>query len=334
MGTQRTYRIAGSQLAIDFGSVLDVPTEVVVSSDDYQLSMGGGVSAAIRIAAGNALVLDAAKAVPREAGDVVVTTAGALPARYVFHVVTIAPGFREDPGGPAREVTGLVRRATRTCLELMQPLGVRSIVFPALGTGTARYPIEASAAAMAEVISDTLSQSSWQLNVSIMLMSRTMASPVQYVAFYEEFARRVPRIAAYETAQPPPPRPDRPQAVVSDLLGLEQQRQTLEQQLVDLQQGRGGAAREAELRAALERNTDQRLRAAHREQSSRRRAASVFVSYARKDEQLRDKLFDHLGGLRSGGYISAWSDGQVIPGQEWLPRSSGGWTKPTLFSSS
>lgn len=319
MSTQRTYRIAGSQLTIDFGSVLDVPTEVVVSSDDYQLSMGGGVSAAIRIAAGNALVLDAAKAVPREAGDVVVTTAGALPARYVFHVVTIGQGFREDPGGPAREVADLVRRATRTCLELMQPLGVRSIVFPALGTGAAGYPIEASAAAMAEVMNDTLSQSSWQLNVSIMLMSRTMASPVQYVAFYEEFARRVPLIAAHESAQPPPPRPDRPQAVVSDLLGLEQQRQTLEQQLVDLQQESGDATREAELRAALERNTDQRLRAAHREQSSRRRAASVFVSYARKDEQLRDKLFDHLGGLRSGGYISQWSDGQIVPGQEWAP---------------
>lgn len=318
MSTQRTYRIAGSQLTIDFGSVLDVPAEVVVSSDDYQLSMGGGVSAAIRIAAGNAVVLDAAKAVPREAGDVVVTTAGALPARYVFHVVTIGPDYWEDPGGgPAREVAGLVRRATRTCLELMQALSVRSIVFPALGTGTAGYPIEASATAMAEVINDTLSQSSWQLDVSIMLMSRTMASPVQYVAFYEEFARRVPLIAAHETAQPPPPRPDRPQAVVSDLLGLEQQRQTLEQRLVDLQQGRGDAAREGELRAALERNTDQRLRAAHREQSSRRRAASVFVSYARKDEELRDKLFDHLGGLRSGGYISAWSDGQIVPGQEW-----------------
>ncbi len=320
MSTQRTYRIAGSQLTIDFGSVLDVPAEVVVSSDDYQLSTGGGVSAAIRIAAGNAVVLDAAKAVPREAGDVVVTTAGALPARYVFHVVTIGPGYWEDSrGAPAREVAGLVRRATRTCLELMQLLDVRSIVFPALGTGTAGYPIEASAAAMAEVINDTLSQSSWQLDVSIMLMSRTMASPVQYVAFYEEFARRVPLIAAHETAQPPPPRPDRPQAVVSDLLGLEQQRQTLEQQLVDLQQGRGDVAREGELRAALERNTDQRLRAAQREQSSRRRAASVFVSYARKDEEFRDKLFDHLGGLRSGGYISAWSDGQVVPGQEWAP---------------
>lgn len=318
MSTQRTYHIASSQLTIDFGSVLDVPAEVVVSSDDYQLSMGGGVSAAIRMAAGIAVALDAAKAVPREAGDVVVTTAGALPARYVFHVVTIGPGYWEDPSrASAGEVVGLVRRATRTCLELMQPLGVRSIVFPALGTGTAGYPIEASAAAMADVVKDVLSQSSWQLNVSIMLMSRNFASPVQYVAFYEEFARRVPLVAAAEVV--PPVRADRPQAVVSDLLGLEQERQTLEQQLIDFQQGQGDAAREAELRAALERNTDQRLRAAQHEQSSRRKAASVFISYAHEDEQLRDKLFDHLGGLRSGGYISAWSDGQIVPGQEWAP---------------
>jgi O-acetyl-ADP-ribose deacetylase (regulator of RNase III) len=320
MSTQRTYRIAGSQLTIDFGNVLDVSAEVVVSSDDYLLSMGGGVSAAIRTAAGNALVLDAAKAVPREAGDVVVTTAGALSARYVFHVVTIGPGYWDDrSGATAPEVVGLVRRATRNCLELMQPLSVRSIAFPALGTGAAGYPIEASAAAMADVVNDVLSQSDWPLNVSIMLMSRTLASPVQYVAFYEEFARRVPLVAARETAQLPPVQADRPQAVVSDLLGLEQQRQTLEQQLIDLQQGQGDAAREAGLRAALEQNTDQRLRAARHEQSSRTKAASVFVSYAHKDEQLRDTLFDHLGGLRSGGYISSWCDGHIVPGQQWAP---------------
>jgi len=88
---RRIYDIAGNQLTIDVGSVLDIPAEVVVSSDDYRLTMGGGVSAAILAAAGTPVALDAAKAVPREAGDVVVTTAGALPSRYVFHVVTIGP---------------------------------------------------------------------------------------------------------------------------------------------------------------------------------------------------------------------------------------------------
>jgi O-acetyl-ADP-ribose deacetylase (regulator of RNase III) len=60
-------------------------------SDDYRLTMGCGGSAAIRRAAGSALAQDTAKAVPRKAGDVVLTTAGALPSPYVFHVV-IGPG--------------------------------------------------------------------------------------------------------------------------------------------------------------------------------------------------------------------------------------------------
>lgn len=315
MSTQRTYHIAGKQLRIDVGSVLDVPAEVIVSSDDYRLTMSGGVSAAIRAAAGNALVLDASKAVPREAGDVVVTTAGALSARYVFHVVTIGPQQWEDPS-TALDVIGLVRRATRSCLELMQPLGVRSIVFPALGTGAAGYPIEDSASAMAEVVNVVLSQTDWHLDVSIMLMSRTLASPIQYVAFYEEFARRVPAVAAHESTQNAPLRIFQPPPGISDLLELEQQRQALEQELADLPPG---DARRMELRAALERNTDERLRAAQHEQSKRQKAASVFVSYARKDEQLLEKLRDHLGGLRTGGYIKDWTDGRIVPGQEWEP---------------
>jgi hypothetical protein len=70
-------------------------------------------------------------------------------------------------------------------------------------------------------------------------------------------------------------------------------------------------------RADRGRNAGQGLRAARHELRSRRGAASVFVSYARKDERLRDKLSDHLGGLRTGGYISEWNDGQIVPGQEW-----------------
>jgi O-acetyl-ADP-ribose deacetylase (regulator of RNase III) len=318
MSMRRSYEIAGSRLTIDLGSVLDVTAEVVVSSDDYMLTMGGGVSAAIRMAAGSALVLDASKARPRDVGDVVVTTAGALPARYVFHVVTIGPHQWEDPD-VVPDVADLVRRATRTCLDLMQPLGVRSIVFPALGTGAAGYSIEAAAAAMAAVVNDVLGRTSWPLDVSIMLMSGTLASPMQYLAFYEEFARRVPLVAAHETRHPVHTPTFQPPSVISDLLGLEQQRQALEQELVDLHQGKGDTALQTELRRALERNTDQRLHAAELEQSNRQKAASVFVSYAREDEKLRSALSDHLGGLRHGGYIKDWSDGQIVPGQDWAP---------------
>jgi hypothetical protein len=145
---------------------------------------------------------------------------------------------------------------------------------------------------MAEVVNDVLGRSRWPLDVSIMLMSRTLSSPMQFLAFYEEFARRVPSVAARETGLTAPARVEQPQRSISDLLELEQERQTLEQRLIDVRQSGGDAAREAELRGAIERNTDRRLGAASREQASKQKAASVFVSYAREDEDLLKKLRD------------------------------------------
>ncbi|WP_083828070.1 macro domain-containing protein [Candidatus Frankia meridionalis] len=147
--------------------------------------MGGGVSAAIRAAAGNALMLDAAKSVPCKVGDVVVTTAGALRARYIFHAITIGP----DGSEAARDV---VRRATRRCLELATALNVSSISFPALGTGAAGFSMEDSAVAMTEVMADYVRLTSRPLDIDLYFFPRENSSPIGYVRFYEEFARRVP----------------------------------------------------------------------------------------------------------------------------------------------
>src|SRR5215208_23291 len=89
MATKRAYQFGKSQLTLEFGDITTSTAQVLVSSDDYYLSMGGGVSASILQAGGDAIALDAAKKVPAALGDVVVTTAGSLPAQYVFHAVTI-----------------------------------------------------------------------------------------------------------------------------------------------------------------------------------------------------------------------------------------------------
>jgi O-acetyl-ADP-ribose deacetylase (regulator of RNase III) len=178
MSSRRTYQVGHSRLVLDAGSVLDVAAEAVISSDDYMLSMSGGVSAAIASAAGSALVLDAAKAIPARAGDVIVTTAGALPARYVFHVVTIGPDQWETPPDET-ETLMLVREATHKCLCLAEVLGVQSLAFPALGTGAAGFSVESSAAAMAEIVAEVLNGSPLQFEVSIMLLGPTLTSPLR-----------------------------------------------------------------------------------------------------------------------------------------------------------
>lgn len=200
-------------------------------------------------------------------------------------------------------------------LEIEAALTRNVLVIPVLVAG-ARIPhssqLPASLAKLAGRQALELSPSRFNSDIRYLLstLDKTLS---------EKFAQRAPQVAAPETKQPRSARTGQANSPIPDLLSLEQERQALEQELIGLLSGNGDPAREAELRAALEQNTDQRLRAAQREQSRRGEAASVFVSYAREDEGMLKKLSDHLGGLHHGGYIKDWSDGQVLPGHEWAP---------------
>jgi hypothetical protein len=44
---------------------------------------------------------------------------------------------------------------------------------------------------------------------------------------------------------------------------------------------------------------------------------SVFVSYSHKDENEKEALLTHLGGLQREGLITAWSDDQIGAGTDW-----------------
>ena len=80
----RTYKFNESTLTVKFGNILESQSEVIVSSDDCYVSMGGGVSRAILKEGGLGIKSDAQKMVPVPLGDVVVTTAGSLEhQRYV-----------------------------------------------------------------------------------------------------------------------------------------------------------------------------------------------------------------------------------------------------------
>ncbi|MBX2926728.1 MAG: leucine-rich repeat domain-containing protein [Saprospiraceae bacterium] len=46
-------------------------------------------------------------------------------------------------------------------------------------------------------------------------------------------------------------------------------------------------------------------------------APSLFISYSHTDTSFRQALEIHLGALRRLGKIISWSDGQLLPGQDW-----------------
>jgi hypothetical protein len=48
---------------------------------------------------------------------------------------------------------------------------------------------------------------------------------------------------------------------------------------------------------------------------------SVFISYSHRDRELRQELDKHLSNLkRQNIIITAWYDGDIVPGTEWEPQ--------------
>jgi O-acetyl-ADP-ribose deacetylase (regulator of RNase III) len=183
MQKQRTYLVGKSNLTLEFGDITTSKADVLVSSDDAYLSMGGGVSAAILRAAGRQIITDSSKMVPAKLGDVVLTTAGALSAKYIFHAVTIGDGTMSHDE--------VVKNTTHKCIKLMTLLKISSIAFPAIGAGLAGFTLETVASTMAEVIVDELRSSETRLSITIYLFDRFgKMQDTDYIQFFEEVAVR------------------------------------------------------------------------------------------------------------------------------------------------
>lgn len=65
----RKYQFNNSTLTIVFGDILTSKAEVIVSSDDTGISMGGGISGCIRKTGGESIREDAQKKLPAQLGQ-------------------------------------------------------------------------------------------------------------------------------------------------------------------------------------------------------------------------------------------------------------------------
>lgn len=123
------------------GNITDQEVDAVVNAANSQLAGGGGVDGAIHRAAGPTLMEETRHRYPQgcATGDAVVTAAGKLSARYVFHAV--GPIWR----GGLQQESKLLAAAIRRCLELAVEHDCRSVAFPAISTGVYSYPTDLAA---------------------------------------------------------------------------------------------------------------------------------------------------------------------------------------------
>ena len=131
------FLIYGKLVKIYQGDITNLVTDVIVSSDDNYLTMGGGVSQRIRQIGGKDIYREVRKLIPLSLGEVAVTTAGNLRARKIFHAVVI--DFDESEGLSDK----VIQRLVHTCMKKANRYRFKSIAFPLLGTGAGRFPAKA-----------------------------------------------------------------------------------------------------------------------------------------------------------------------------------------------
>ena len=118
-------------LQIMRGDLVAQEVDALVGSDDLQLTMGentrSGVSSSILLAGGRTIYDEAQRYIPVRPGRVVITSAGSLKARFVFHAVTLGAGHQLS--------RDLIAELLRCCLYHAETLTLHSIALPLLGTG-------------------------------------------------------------------------------------------------------------------------------------------------------------------------------------------------------
>ena len=189
---ERRYKINQSDLIIRFGNILQSKTDIIVSSDDSHLTMGGGVSGAILSLGGYQILNDAQKNIPAKLGDVIITSAGSLHQKYIFHCVTINCNIRTQHSIDNSLLQYIIRHSVEKCLRIMSLLDINSIAFPAIGTGATGFDLGGVATGMLDVIIKFLYATNRPYLIELYLYDRSkQKSVMDYMVFFETVSENI-----------------------------------------------------------------------------------------------------------------------------------------------
>ncbi len=130
------------ELEVRDGDISAIEADAIANAANDRLWMGAGVAGALKRVGGEEIEQEAMAIGGIPLGSAVATTAGRLHARWVIHGAVMGQDLRTD--------ADLIRRTTRSCLEVADELGCRSLALPAFGTGVGGFPLGECAPIMVE----------------------------------------------------------------------------------------------------------------------------------------------------------------------------------------
>lgn len=114
------------------GDITDLATEAIVNAANTSLKLGGGVAGAIARKGGPRIQEECDEIGGTSVGGAVITTGGNLKAKHVIHAVGPAHGVEHEDAK--------LKDATLNSLKLADKHNLKSLAFPAIGTGVFGFP--------------------------------------------------------------------------------------------------------------------------------------------------------------------------------------------------
>lgn len=174
--SERKDKPMQTRLELIHGNIMDAEVDAIVNPTDLVLSGGGGLDFVIREAAGEEVDRICEEISENyggcQTGEAVITPAGDHSAKYIIH--TVGPIWT---GGGIGEPK-LLASCHRECLQLAMENKIQSIAFPAISTGTFRYPLEKAAPVALTAVTEFVEHAQQR--------SGTLPSLIQFFLFQEE----------------------------------------------------------------------------------------------------------------------------------------------------
>ena len=129
------------RIHIQQGDITEVDVDAIVNAANNDLILGAGVAGAIYRKGGESIQQECNEIGSIPVGYAAITRAGKLKARYVIHAASMGLG-------DIRTTAKSLRTSTAHSLRIAGEYKLKSIAFPAVGTGVSGFPMEECAQIM------------------------------------------------------------------------------------------------------------------------------------------------------------------------------------------
>lgn len=132
------------------GDLTEMDVDAVVNAANNDLQLGGGVAGAIRRKGGDTIQRECDEIGSIPVGGAAITSGGKLRARFVIHAASMQLG--------GETTAHALRSSTAHSLRIAAEKGLRTIAFPAVGTGIAGFSVPECARIMLREVALHLKQ--------------------------------------------------------------------------------------------------------------------------------------------------------------------------------